>query len=162
MAANYLASHHCHISLLKKAGYLVSKATTTLLDQWNCRDNVIGMVFDTTSANTGHKTAACISIQRDLDKSLLWLACRHHIGEVLLDHVWENLAVEVSKSPDFHIFTRFKDKWRQLTYSDMSNLSFPVINEDTLAEKKLQIIAMCKELLAEKFVRCDYKELVEL
>ena len=44
----------------------------------------------------------------------------------------------------------------------MSNLSVPAINEDILADKKLQIIAMCKELLKEKFVRCDYKELVEL
>ena len=99
-----------------KAGNLISNATTTLLDKWNCGGNVIGMVFDTTSANTGHKTAACISIQRDLDKSLLWLACRHHIGEVLLEHVWRDLAVEVSKSPDVTVFTRFRDKWSQLTH----------------------------------------------
>ena len=99
-----------------KAGNLISNATTTLLDKWNCRGNVIGMVFDTNSPNTGHKTAACISIQRDLDKSLLWLACRHHIGEVLLEHVWRDLAVEVSKSPDVTVFTRFRDKWSQLTH----------------------------------------------
>ena len=99
-----------------KARNLISNATTTPLDKWNCMGNVIGMVFDTTSANTGHKTAACISIQRDLDKSLLWLACRHHIGEVLLEHVWRDLAVEVSKSPDVTVFTRFRDKWSQLTH----------------------------------------------
>ena len=39
------------------------------------------------------------------------------------------------------------------------NLSVPAINKDILADKKLQIIAMCKELLKEKFVRCDYKEI---
>ena len=99
-----------------KAGNLISNATTSLLYKWNCGGNVIGMVFDTTSANTGHKTAACISIQRDLDKSLLWLTCRHHIGEVLLEHVWRDLAVEVSKSPDVTVFTRFRDKWSQLTH----------------------------------------------
>ena len=44
-------------------------------------------------------------------------------------------------------------------YSDMSNLSVPAINEDILADKKLQIIAMCKEFLKEKFVRCDCKEI---
>ena len=150
-----------HLST-EKAGDLISKATITLLRQWNCRDNVVGMVFDTTSANTGHKTAGCISIQRDLDKPLLWLACRHHIGEVLLDHVWNQLAVEVSKSPEVTVFTKFKSKWDQLTYNDMSNLSFPVIDGYILGEKKLQIIAMCQELLAEKIVRCDYKEVVEL
>ena len=79
-------------------GNLISSATLQLLDEWNCRDVVYGMVFDTTAYNTGHKTAACISIQRVLDTPLLWLACRHHIGEVVLGKVWDALGVECSKS----------------------------------------------------------------
>ena len=43
------------------------------------------------------------------------------------------------KHTDVTVFTRFRDKWSQSTYSDMSNLS--LIKEDTLAERKLQIIA---------------------
>ena len=57
-----------------QAGEVISEATVKLLDDWNCRDKVIGMVFDTTSANTGSKTAACISLQTKLKRALLWLA----------------------------------------------------------------------------------------
>jgi hypothetical protein len=95
---------------------LISKETSQLLTEWGCTDNIFGMVFDTTSSNTGHKTAACIAIQRDLDRHLLWFACRHHVGEVILDHVWNALAIEVSKSPEISIFGRLKNSWNQLTY----------------------------------------------
>jgi len=40
-----------------------------LLDQWNCAENIRAMVFDTTSANTGHLSAACISVQGAWDGS---------------------------------------------------------------------------------------------
>ena len=56
------------------------------------------MVFDITSDNMGAVTAACISIQIELGRELLWNAGRHHIGEVILTHVWDDLKIEVSKS----------------------------------------------------------------
>ena len=55
----------------------------------------------------GHVTAACISLQDRLDRPLLWLACRHHVGEIVLAHVWEDLAVEASKGPNVTIFERY-------------------------------------------------------
>ena len=68
------------------AGQLVSGATVKLLNEWNCSDKIIGMVFDTTPSNTDCMTAACVSIQNRMSQPLLWVACRHHIGEVVLDH----------------------------------------------------------------------------
>ena len=56
------------------------------------------MCFDTTSSNTGHVTAACVTIQQQLGRALLWCACRHHVGEVVISHVFEKLEIEVSKS----------------------------------------------------------------
>jgi hypothetical protein len=153
-----------HLST-ERAGDLISEASIKLLDQWDCKESVVGMVFDTTSSNTGYLTGACIAIQRDLKKHLLWFACRHHIGEVILSHVWESLQIEVSKSPEVTIFTRFKDRWSQLTHSENSDLNFPPIEEDILLEKKVQIIGLCNKLLDKKFnnfVRCDYRELVDL
>ena len=50
-------------------GSLIANATIKLLDEWSCRSSVIRMVFDTTSSNTRHKTAACIAVQRELDSS---------------------------------------------------------------------------------------------
>ena len=52
----------------------------------------------------GHISAACVSLQERLNRSLLWLARRHHVGEIMLAHVWEDLGVEVSKGPEVSIF----------------------------------------------------------
>ena len=87
-------------------GKLIAQATVPLLEEWNCKDSVVGMVFDTTASNTGHKTARCIQIQISLNKPLFWFACRHHIGEVILTHVWTDLKIEVSKSPITTVFER--------------------------------------------------------
>ena len=59
-----------HLST-EKAGDLISKASVKLLDQWDCSESVVGMVFDTTSSNTSHLTSGCIGIQWDLNKPLL-------------------------------------------------------------------------------------------
>ena len=88
------------------AGKLIAQATVPLLEEWDCKDCVIGMVFDTTASNTGHKTAGCIQVQISLNKPLLWFACRHHIGEIILTHVWTSLKIEVSKSPSITLFKR--------------------------------------------------------
>ena len=72
------------------------------------------MTFDTTASNTGHVTAACVSIQKRLGRALLWSACRHHIGEVMLSHVFEDLHIEASKSPDVTLFSRFRKNFEVL------------------------------------------------
>ena len=58
-------------------------------------------------STTGHESAACVSLQERLGRPLLWLACRHHVGERVLHHVWEALAIEVSKSPEVVVFQRY-------------------------------------------------------
>ena len=70
------------------------------------------MVFDTTASNTGHKTAASVAVQRDLGKPLLWLACRHQVGKVLLTHVWNCFKIENSVGPTITIFSKLKQNWR--------------------------------------------------
>jgi len=46
-------------------------------------EDVVGMSFDTTAANTGHRNGTCVLLEHKIGKDLLWLACRHHILEVL-------------------------------------------------------------------------------
>lgn len=58
-------------------------------------------------ASTGHESAACVSLQAVLGRPLLWLACRRHVGEVVLKHVWRALKIEVSKSPEVTLFQRY-------------------------------------------------------
>jgi len=65
-------------------GSKVAQLSYDLLVQWDCVKNVKTMVFDTTSANTRHISAACIAIQEKLGRQLLWCPCCHHIGEIVI------------------------------------------------------------------------------
>ena len=88
-----------------------------------CTDQVVNMAFDTTASNTGHLTAACIAIQLSLGQPLLWSGCRHHIGEVLLSHIFTDLKVETSRSPEVTFLTRLRDNWDLVPHKDSSPLS---------------------------------------
>ena len=119
------------------------------------------MVFDTTASNTGAITAGCTSIQTKLNRRLLWFACRHHVGEVILTHVWDALNIEISKSLDISVFQRFKDNFQNITFNDSSELNItdcPLI----LKAAKENVIDVCEQFSEQKKYRGDYTELVEL
>ncbi|KAG0730157.1 hypothetical protein GWK47_003324 [Chionoecetes opilio] len=59
------------------------------VDEAGVRDKIIAFCFDTTASNTGMVQGACIRIEQELGRSLLWLACRHHVHEVILKDVFE-------------------------------------------------------------------------
>ena len=52
------------------AGKEIASQTIKLTDQWDATDSIAAMVFDTTSINTGSKTAACIRHQEVTDREL--------------------------------------------------------------------------------------------
>ena len=82
------------------------------------------MVFDTTASNTGHVSAACITIQKALQRPLLWSGCRHHVGEVILTHIFNDLKIEASKSPEVSVFLRFRKNFGTLAHDDDQPLIF--------------------------------------
>ena len=104
-------------------GTIIAQLTCKLLQDWCCTDQVVNMAFDTTASNTGHLTAAYIAIQLSLGRPLLWSGCRHHIGEVLLSHIFTDLKMETSHSPEVTLFTRLRDNWNLLPHKDSGPLS---------------------------------------
>ena len=70
---------------------------------------VRGLVFDTTAANTGLNAGACTLIEA-LDRKLIWLACRHHVYEVLLSDVF-SAALGATDGPEIGLFKRFQKNW---------------------------------------------------
>ena len=56
----------------------------------------------------GSNEGACIHLLSELGTPLLWFACRQHVGEIILTHVWESLRIEASKSPEVSIFKRYR------------------------------------------------------
>ncbi|KAG0724873.1 hypothetical protein GWK47_039711 [Chionoecetes opilio] len=79
------------------------------VDEAGVRDKIIAFCFDTTASNTGMVQGACIRIEQELGRSLLWLACRHHVHEVILKDVFE-ASLGSSSGPDIGIFTRLRDR----------------------------------------------------
>ena len=54
------------------------------LVQCKCKDDIMGLVWDTKNSNSCiHKGAATI-LKRDLGMKLVWGACRKHVAELLL------------------------------------------------------------------------------
>jgi len=98
----------------RNAGDILADLTVDLLSSWKCGGSVVNMTFDTTASNTGHVSAACVTIQQRLGRALLWSACRHHIGEVILSHVFDDMKIETSKSPEVTLFTRFRKHFQLL------------------------------------------------
>ena len=119
------------------------------------------MLFDTTRSNTGKLTAACISIQQRLGRELLWLPCRHHIGEIILTHTWKALDIESSTGPNINIFQRFKENFHLLNYKKNDVLYQPNIPKgyENLTQ---EIIQLCENAMKSKFCRGDYYELAVL
>jgi len=51
-------------------------------------DQIVGISFDTTAANTGRLNGPCTLLELKMQKKLLWLACRHHVLEVVCGDVF--------------------------------------------------------------------------
>ncbi|KAG0728198.1 hypothetical protein GWK47_003788 [Chionoecetes opilio] len=66
-----------------------------------------------TASNSGVHGGAAKLLEQQLDRKVFYLACRHHILEVLVGAVWENLFGKV-KSPENPWFKHFKDVWTDL------------------------------------------------
>ena len=61
---------------------------------------------------------------------MLWAACRHHVGEIILTHVWDCLEVEVSKSPEITVFQRFRSMYGSISSADLDGLlRFPRVQK---------------------------------
>ena len=111
----------------------------------------------------GAITAACVSLQQKLGRPLLWDACRHHMGEVILTWAWNALQVEVDKGPESSLFTRFRDNFNKLSYSDLTDLGRLKIEEE-LEPVKNDVIQLIKNTLANKkfAYRGDYTQFMKL
>ena len=92
-----------------RVGRSEANAVNQICDKWKVSKYICGMVFDTTATNTGNQNGGCTIYETELLKrKLLWLACRHHIDEVILSDVWKMLFGP-SSSPDNEMFKQFRD-----------------------------------------------------
>ena len=137
-----------------------AEACLATLDQCSLRQNVVGLVFDTTASNTGLKNGACTFIEQSLGHEVAWVACRHHILELVLASVFRALFGPTG-GPDVSLFKRFQQTWSfvdqtkfQVACNDMFDAYTSVV--------QTQMVKYYTSALSESHPREDYKELIQL
>ncbi|KAE9542495.1 hypothetical protein AGLY_003356 [Aphis glycines] len=119
------------------------------------------MCFVTTSSNTGKNRESCVLLERKLGKNLFWLACRHHIFELLIGAAFQAALPLATSGPDNRLFERFQSYWSEINQSTYITANQTIILRIT-DEKRNDIVKFCQEMLQIKQVRDDYRELLEL
>ncbi|MEL6606429.1 MAG: hypothetical protein AAFP20_24820, partial [Cyanobacteria bacterium J06614_10] len=141
-------------------GVAQADAVVHALQEWDITDRVVAMSFDTTSSNTGHISGACTLIQQKLGKELLFLACRHHVLELIVEAVFSTCMGSTS-GPEVLLFKRFGEKWSFMDQSSYQTAE-KMANFALFEPDKDDILKFAKKQLKEKHPRDDYREFLEL
>ena len=91
------------------AGAEEFRVVREFLMKWEIQQQIVGMVFDTTTSNTGHVSGACTFLEVWLDKPIMWLACRRHIGELHLGSAATTIT-GATKDPGMVLFRRLRQQ----------------------------------------------------
>ena len=138
-----------------------ANAVIQALRKWDLEGHVIGQCFETTASNTGHENGAAVIVERFMKKKLLWLACRHHVYEMILKQVISEIF-GCTSAPVNTKFVAFQREWNTIDKSqEMRSLPITCL---WLQIRRDQVIAVISEMLSDKksFLRDDYRELAQL
>jgi len=128
---------------------------------WGICDKVKCMSFDTTASNTGPRNGACILLEQKMDKDMLWLACRHHMLEIVLESVVV-LCLGSSQAPEILLFKRFKKAWSTIDRATYQTALSDEETERTVCDSRDSMIAFVDKQLKTFQPRDDYRELLQL
>jgi len=142
-------------------GQAQAKAVFEVVQDWKIAEKVCGICFDTTSSNTGRLSGACVILQQLLGRSLLHLACRHHILELIAGAAFTE-SLGASSAPEILLFKRFQTNWKFVDQDRFENSTTDPVTESLLADVKEELIDFLQMALTQIQPREDYRELVEL
>lgn len=131
------------------------------LKDWKLKELVRGLVFDTTSSNTGLNIGACTIMERNLDRNLIWIACRHHVFEVMLSTIFTT-AFGTSGGPEVGIFKRFQKQWPAINKEVFTIGSEEFYNCDFFLKLREEMVVYYGEAIKCQQPRDDYLELLHL
>ena len=144
-------------------GFAEAEVVKEVMEEWGVKEEVCGLVFDTTSTNTGADMGACKFLEDWLGKPMLWLACRHHVHELHLKRVCQGIFGQ-TKDPGVSLFRRLKSTFNSLEvdYENLSKFDFSSVPSWMEEEGKSFLAWAEKELAKKTWPRADYKELLML
>ena len=135
-------------------------AVLVQLNEWGVDKNVVALVFDTTSSNSGVRKGATVRLQKALDRPVFFLACRHHVSELIIKACWYSLF-EADLSPDCKFFLNIKEEWSNL--DTRGEVEIVTLSKDLQGRE--EALSFYHELLCKKnkrnemAIRDDYREL---
>jgi hypothetical protein len=83
------------------------------IDENHVRPKIIGMGFDTCSANSGVNSGAGVLIEREFGYKLLYNPCRHHIIDIPNRDVFHQIF-GVTTAPYYPVFKKFRGFFDEL------------------------------------------------
>ena len=137
-------------------GLAQAEASFMAIVDWGADDNIVAFNFDTTASNTGQWSGAAIRLNQYLNRPILYLACRHHIFDLLAKNTFHQV-VGYDPSPDVAMFKKFKEIFPHINTSGPFQ-KFDVDNKDELIELFTNILTK-KDFNGNFFVRKDYRQL---
>lgn len=148
-------------------GQTMADALYTTLQQWEIPNEVIvGTCWDTTASNTGrHEGAATYFEENILSRACLWLACRHHVGELHIKHA-DTAVRGPTRGPTDPMFERFRNSFNNIQRNNLK--LWDQARDDTrpftwLKNEADRVLVWGRHhLLTATFPREDYRELLEL
>ncbi|KZS04710.1 Cc8K15.2-like protein, partial [Daphnia magna] len=158
-------------SVADSTGISQKNAVIEMLDDWQLKQDVAALVFDTTASNTGIRNGCASLIEKDLNRPLLWLACRHHMYEVHIKNIWKAVSGN-TVGPEELLFKRFQSDWENIDHdlNDVTLFQWPGTMDDNgkpitsmIASTATEVLKWAKDCYSTSvFPRADYKELLEL
>lgn len=111
----------------------------------------------------GVMNGAAVVLEQILEKSILYLPCRHHIFEIVLKSVFNAKLKSPSTGPDEPIFKRFKDSWSKIDSTALRiGIDDKKVKSVVTVENITRINSFVERALETDQSRADYKELLIL
>ena len=145
------------VPLQNGCGNTMAEKTKQIVDDWEVTTMIGGLVFDTTSANTGCYQGAATLLEASFGRKMMWLACRRHIAELSLGAAWRSLFGD-TKSKDNLDFKDFQTSWNGLQCD--SPVILNITDPHLLAEKESSVAAIRSANYSN--LRDDYREAADL
>jgi hypothetical protein len=106
------------------------------------------------------------AVEKHLGRKLFYLACRHHVHELVLREVWE-MPFGKDQGPTYTPFQKLQSTWDKLDMTSKTSFSILPVNGATMQDQRKKMCRLLMDIVtghAEKvsLPRDDYKELIEL
>ena len=84
-------------------GKAEAEVVIDVLSDWDIKEQIVSLVFDTTATNSSGEVGACMYLENYRGKPVLWSACRCHIYELHSKKATEVIMGQ-TKDPGVQLF----------------------------------------------------------